>query len=358
MASSNGNQRIQSVPNYDVRSDFNLRDILYDLADRIEILETGDVQSEVENISQRVCSEKLNVVYDKISDITRKLDSLTGGLKTLCECIKEIKREYQAQSEIVKNHQEQLELCQDIIREHVEGVERGGQDQGPGQDAVDDGAGPDMETGETTEPEPEPARLSVDQINELKSFLHRQRYQKDEYWMKTILITGIHRTYTDADVFGGTLPIDDTRLSYYDRIKKMLRYCGLGDLIERSHKFYLTSTGNIRLTFLDSRDAARNLMFAKRQLKLMQGSKVKVQRMVPVRMLSKKKALLTKGDVLKRSGQISSYDVVMKDSTCKLRVFCQQTRVIEFLDLDTEIQIAENVVQMGENIMERNQLEE
>ena len=288
---------IKTIPNYDVRKDFNLRDILLDLSERLETLEDNSKQQTESNNSARVNGEKIRAVYQKISEVVQDVNFLL-------ESVRDMKKERHGcreLSEKVLQQEEQLNLCQNKIRDQDEDMQSIRQEFEARQQ--------------------QSSRFSEDEIKELKNIIHRQRFTKDDYFMKTILISGCS-------------PIEDMSLSYYDRVKKMLSYNGLGDLLSSAHKFYLTSTGNIRLTFLDSRDAARHLMFAKWSLKRMQGSRVQVQRMVPNRMLPKKKALLRLGAEMKKSGQISSFDVLMKDSTCKLRVYNRERNIVEFLDTD------------------------
>ena len=287
---------IETIPNYDVRGDFNLRDILMDLSNRIENLEEQSTEQSETNNFTRVDSEEVRAVYRKIHEVVHDVNVLYERRYRMKE---EYQDGYRHLSEKVTQQGEQLEFCQNKIRDQEEDISSLRQEFGPR--------------------EQHESRFSEDEINELKNILHRQRYSKDEYFMKTILISGC-------------TPTADESLSYYDRVKKMLRENGLGELLSSAHKYYLTSTGNIRMTFLDSRDAARHLMFAKRSLKRMQSTRVKVQRMVPNRMLPKKKDLLRLGAELKRSGQISSFDVLMKDSTCKLRTFNRETNAVEFLD--------------------------
>ena len=289
---------IETIPTYDVRKDFNLRDILMDLSDRLENLEDHSIQQK--DNSAGVNCEQIRAVYQKISEVVQDVNFLLDS-------VRDMKKENQDGcrdlSEKVFNQGEQLDLCRNKIRDQDEEILNMRQEFEARQQ--------------------QGSRFSEDEIKELKNILHRQRYSKDDYFMKTILISGCSL-------------IDDVSLSYYSRVKKMLSYNGLGDLLSSAHKFYLTSTGNIRLTFLDSRDAARHLMFAKWSLKRMQGSRVQVQRMVPNRMLPKKKALLRLGAAMKRGGQISSFDVLMKDSTCKLRVFNRERNLVEFLDTEDD----------------------
>ena len=107
---------IKTIPNYDVRKDFNLRDILLDLSERLETLEDNSKQQTESNNSARVNGEKIRAVYQKISEVVQDVN-------LLLESVRDMKKERHGcreLSEKVLQQEEQLDLCQNKIRDQDE----------------------------------------------------------------------------------------------------------------------------------------------------------------------------------------------------------------------------------------------
>lgn len=172
--------------------------------------------------------------------------------------------------------------------------------------------------------------LTLSEKENLDHLLKRHRYEKDDYWMKTLMITGL------------TMDPEHSDLDFYNRAKAMLAKIRLEDFMYKVHKFYLTSGGTLRLTFMSSQDAAVNLIQLKKSLRRMNNRSVRVSRMVPTRFMGLKKKLLKKGADLKQRKIISSFDVLMQDGLVKLRVFSRESKKVEFLDLDAEARNEDN----------------
>ena len=78
-------------------------------------------------------------------------------------------------------------------------------------------------------------------------------------------------------------------------------------------------------------------MSAKKILKRRDDRVVQVSRMVPARWLSKKNELLRIGAELKQNDSVTSYEVIMRDSTVKLRTYNKRNirRPVEYIDVNT-----------------------
>ena len=164
------------------------------------------------------------------------------------------------------------------------------------------------------------------QVEDIKESINYRKVQKDEYFKKTLLVTGLKKT-KDFKTPG----------KFFEKSKKMLTDVGLEWMLDSVHKYFLTTSGSLRLTYLNSRDSSEHLISAKKQLKedgVRHGSfsHVRVSNMVPKRFMEMKQKLLESGRRLKTEGNATSYDVVIKDSIPRLRVY-SPTNGVRYVDL-------------------------
>ena len=164
------------------------------------------------------------------------------------------------------------------------------------------------------------------QVEDIKESINYRKFQKDDYFKKTLLVTGLKKTKNFK-----------TPGKYFEKSKKMLTDVGLDWMLDSVHKYYLTTSGSLRLTYLDCRDSSEHLISAKKQLKedgVRHGSfsHVRVSNMVPKRFMEMKQKLLESGRRLKTEGNATSYDVVIKDSIPRLRVY-SPTNGVRYVDL-------------------------
>ena len=158
-------------------------------------------------------------------------------------------------------------------------------------------------------------------VSVLKELVRKYKDDESRFWRSSIMVSGIRQPGPHTD--GHT------------QARSQLRAVGLVPLFDLSDRWYITRTGNVRLTFKDPSEASRQLQEAKRALSSRRERGVHVEIMVAPEEVSKKNTLLRLGRRLKTDGQCNSFEVVTKRGKTLLRTFSRQNGVALY-DLDTE----------------------
>ena len=158
--------------------------------------------------------------------------------------------------------------------------------------------------------------LCSDDIDILKKLAEEKKISEDDYYRRTLLISKMGYK-SEGD-------------SYYKKCVETLKTCGLISIFESCDKFYVTSKGDIRLTYPTRRECVYMLLQAKRILQnkcseIRRDVKASVEIMCPRSEIASKMKIKQLGRMYKKAGKIQSYDVVQQKIqgvyVLKLRIF-------------------------------------
>ena len=140
---------------------------------------------------------------------------------------------------------------------------------------------------------------------------------QDSYWWRTLLIK----------------PGDDRRRGERDSnarwIRSLLERNGLEFAWDHCKEYYITNSGNVRLTF-ESRPECVNIFIDMKKTLARRNSRLALDRLVPPRMQDAKLRLLRKGRQMKMNNIIANYDIVEKDGSPVLKIW-SRARGPEFI---------------------------
>ena len=158
--------------------------------------------------------------------------------------------------------------------------------------------------------------LCSEDIITLKKLADEKRIAEDDYYRRTLLIS--------------KMGYKSEEKSYYKRCVETLESCGLSSLFLSCDKFYVTTKGDIRLTYPTRGECVLMLLQGKRSLQrkcseIRRDIKASIEIMCPKSELETKLKLKKLGRMYKKDGKIQSYDVVQQKIqgvyVLKLRVF-------------------------------------
>ena len=152
-----------------------------------------------------------------------------------------------------------------------------------------------------------PSQFAGIDAEKLQKMIKEHTDRENEYWRRSILVSNIR--------------LPGPHSGSHPQARTQLRTVHLAFLLEECDTYFVTSRGDVRLTFSGTTEAAEMFGMAKRALAHHQVRGARVSILVPPSEVPKKLLLLRLGKDLKRAGECDNFEIVTRRGVVLLRTF-------------------------------------